>query len=96
MQNLPPPVIFTPETINPLLKYDNFKHNPIMHNFGETIQKLRKEKRLSQTEVAHLLDIPSQSKISSWESGTCIPDVLEAQKLAQLFGVTLAFLLGEV
>jgi transcriptional regulator with XRE-family HTH domain len=66
-----------------------------MQNLGTTIQKLRKEKRLSQTEVAHLLEIPSQSKISSWENGTCIPDVLEAQKLAQIFGVTLAFLLGE-
>ena len=66
-----------------------------MQNLGTTIQKLRKEKRLSQTELAHLLNIPSQSKISSWENDTCVPDVLEAQKLAQLFGVTLAFLLGE-
>ena len=96
----PPLIIFTSETINPLLKYDNFKHNPIkhnpiMHNLGETIKKLRKGLRLSQTELAHLLDIPAQSKISSWENGSCIPDVLEAQKLAHIFGVTVAFLLGE-
>lgn len=59
------------------------------------IQELRKQKRLSQTELAHQLDVPSQSKISSWENGTCIPDVLEAQKLAQIFDVSLAFLLGD-
>ncbi len=66
-----------------------------MQNLGKTIQKLRKENCLSQTELAHQLDVPSQSKISSWESGTCIPDVLEAQKLAQLFGVSLEHLLNE-
>lgn len=66
-----------------------------MQNLGTTIQKLRKEKRLSQTELAHLTDIPSQSKISSWESGACIPDVMEAQKLAQIFGVSLEYLLNE-
>lgn len=66
-----------------------------MQNLGTTIQKLRKEHHLSQTELAHQLDIPSQSKIPSWESGTCIPDVVEAQKLAQLFGVSLEFLLNE-
>lgn len=65
-----------------------------MQNLGKTIQKLRKEKRLSQTELAHLTNIPSQSKISSWENGTCIPDVLEAQKLAQIFGVSLESLLN--
>jgi transcriptional regulator with XRE-family HTH domain len=41
-------------------------------------QKLRKGNRLSQTELAHLLNIPSQSKISSWENGTCIPYILES------------------
>ena len=66
-----------------------------MSNLGTTIQKLRKANHLSQTELAHLLDIPSQSKISSWENGSCVPDVLEAQKLAHIFGVTVAFLLGE-
>ena len=50
---------------------------------------------LSQTELAHLLDIPSQSKISSWENNTCVPDVFEAQKLAQIFGVSLEELLKE-
>lgn len=38
-----------------------------------------KENHLLQTALAHQLDVPSQSKISSWENGNAIPDVLEAQ-----------------
>ena len=65
-----------------------------MRNLGKNIQKLRKENHLSQIELAHLLDIPSQSKISSWENCICIPNVLEAQRLAQIFNVSLDSLLG--
>jgi transcriptional regulator with XRE-family HTH domain len=66
-----------------------------MHILAKNIQKLRKEKRLSQTELAHLLDIPSQSKISDWENGRAIPDLLESQKLTQIFGVSLDYLLSD-
>ena len=60
-----------------------------MQNLGTKIQKLRKALRLSQTELAQQLNIPSQSKISSWESYICIPDdVLEAQKLAQILDIS--------
>jgi transcriptional regulator with XRE-family HTH domain len=59
------------------------------------IQKLRKEKRLSQTELAYLLDVPSQSKISDWENGRVVPNMLEAQKLTQIFGVSIDYLLGD-
>jgi transcriptional regulator with XRE-family HTH domain len=66
-----------------------------MHNLGKNIQKLRKEKCLSQTELAYLSDVPSQSKISDWENGRAIPDLLEAQKLTQIFGVSIEYLLGD-
>ncbi len=63
-----------------------------MQNLGITIQKLRKEKRLSQTELAHLLNIPAQSKISAWENGTCVPDVFGGTKISsniwRFFGVS--------
>jgi transcriptional regulator with XRE-family HTH domain len=66
------------------------------NNFiGKNIQKLRKEKRLSQTELAYLSDVPSQSKISDWENGRAIPDLLEAQKLTQIFGVSIDYLLSD-
>jgi transcriptional regulator with XRE-family HTH domain len=66
-----------------------------MHIIAKNIQKLRKEKRLSQTELAYLSDVPSQSKISDWENGRAIPDLLEAQKLTQIFGVSIEYLLSD-
>ena len=61
---------------------------------GRTIQKLRKEKCISQTELAFLLDIPSQSKISAWENGNCVPDLLESLQLSKIFNVPITNLLN--
>lgn len=66
-----------------------------MQNLGKTIQKLRKERHLSQSELAHFLEISSQSKISYWESGNNVPDVFEAQKIAIFFEISLESLLRE-
>jgi transcriptional regulator with XRE-family HTH domain len=66
-----------------------------MQNIGTTIRNLRIQHRLSQLALAELLDLPAQSKISSWESGKTIPDMLEGQKLAKIFGVNLEELLVE-
>lgn len=56
-----------------------------MQNLVKTIQKLRKERHLSQLELAYFLEISSQSKISYWESRNNVPDIFEAQKIA-IFG----------
>jgi transcriptional regulator with XRE-family HTH domain len=66
-----------------------------MHNLAKNIQKLRKALGFSQTELAYQLNVPSQSKISDWENGRAIPDVLEAQKLTQIFGVSIDALLSD-
>jgi transcriptional regulator with XRE-family HTH domain len=66
-----------------------------MQNIGTTIRNLRIQHRLSQLALAELLDLPAQSKISSWESGKTIPDMLEGQKLAKIFGVKVEELLVE-
>jgi transcriptional regulator with XRE-family HTH domain len=58
-----------------------------MKHIGTTIKKLRLKKQLSQTELAYLLELPSQSKISDWEKGIRIPSILEGYKLAQIFNV---------
>jgi transcriptional regulator with XRE-family HTH domain len=64
-----------------------------MQVIGLIIQKLRKQKQLTQAAFAHEVGIPSQSKISAWESGQNVPDILEAQKIADFFGVSVEFLL---
>jgi transcriptional regulator with XRE-family HTH domain len=67
-----------------------------MQSLGTTIRNLRLKNKLSQTELAHLINIPSQSKISAWESDNSLPDVLEAQKLAEVFDLTLEELVGGI
>lgn len=42
-------------------------------NFSEKLQKLRKENKLSQEQLANLLDVSRQA-VSKWESGTTYPE----------------------
>ncbi|NBB28229.1 helix-turn-helix transcriptional regulator [Cellulophaga sp. BC115SP] len=64
-----------------------------MSHLGKNIRNLRLKNRLSQAELADLVQIPSQSKISAWESDKSVPNVIEAQRLAQTLGVSLDTLL---
>ena len=43
-------------------------------NFNEKLQKLRKEKKYSQEELADMLDVTRQS-VSKWESGQTYPEM---------------------
>jgi transcriptional regulator with XRE-family HTH domain len=65
-----------------------------MQNLGATIRQLREKHRYSQSALAHLINIPSQSKISAWESDQTIPDVFEAQRIAKVFGISVDEFLG--
>jgi transcriptional regulator with XRE-family HTH domain len=60
-----------------------------MQRIGATIRDLRIKHQLTQFELAELLDLPAQSKISYWESGKTVPDMLEERQLAKIFGVEL-------
>ncbi len=60
-----------------------------MSTLGKNIRNLRLKNRLSQAALADLINIPSQSKISAWESDQSIPDILEAKKLSEVLGVAL-------
>lgn len=55
---------------------------------GENLQNLRKEKGLSQEEVAKALFVTRQT-ISKWETGKAEPGVSNLKALAELYGVTL-------
>ena len=65
--------------------------------FYEKLQKLRKEKGLSQEELAEMLGVSRQS-VSKWESGITYPETDKLMTLSDIFGVTLDSLLkdGEI
>ena len=60
----------------------------MMHKVGERIQKYRKQRNMSQEELAVLLNVSRQT-VSKWETGDTVPDVYNAVALAQLFHITL-------
>ena len=62
-------------------------------SIGETIKELRKEKGMSQTQLANLLFV-SQDTISLWECNKSLPDVKALIYLTRIFGVTADYILG--
>ncbi len=61
--------------------------------FGENFKKLRREARLSQTEVAEKLGI-YQSNVSDWENDVSRPEYEKLIQLARLYDCSIAELLG--
>jgi len=60
---------------------------------GQTIKKLRKERNLTQEELAKQLNITYQA-ISKWENETGMPDISQIVPLASVFGVSTDVLFG--
>ncbi len=61
-------------------------------NIEQRIQQLRKEKGLSQEQLADQLHISRQA-VSKWESGQSLPDIEKIVALSEYFGVTTDYLL---
>ena len=57
-------------------------------SLGTNISRLRAEKRLSQGDLAEVLEVSRQS-VSKWETDSSVPDLNRLMKLSQLFGVSL-------
>ncbi len=55
---------------------------------GMLIAIYRKEKHLTQGELAHKLNVPN-SYVAKWECGVCLPDVSLCKKLCDILGVSL-------
>lgn len=53
---------------------------------GQFLKKLRKEKELTQAELAEILGVSNRS-ISRWENGITMPDFDLLMELAQYYGV---------
>ncbi len=60
---------------------------------GKFISKLRKEKNLTQKELANLLKVNDKT-ISKWENGNYAPDIAYLIPLSELFGVTIEELIN--
>ena len=61
--------------------------------FGNRLYELRKQKGLSQEELASRLDVTRQT-VSKWELGETAPDIKQAQILSQIFNISLDELTG--
>ncbi len=58
-----------------------------MQNLGERLYVLRKNKNLSQEEVAEKLNVTRQT-ISKWETNQSVPDFDKVMPLCELYGIT--------
>ena len=63
--------------------------------FHEKIQNLRKEKGLSQEDLAEMMQVSRQS-VSKWESAGAYPETEKLIVLSEIFGVTIDSLLKDV
>ena len=62
-------------------------------SFGTKLQELRKEKGMTQEELANDLAITPQS-VSKWENEQSTPDLDTLVKIAKILGVSCDYLLG--
>lgn len=66
-----------------------------MDSPGKRIKKLREQFNLGQEDLAKKLDKSSKQTISNWENDRSEPTISDYRKLAEIFGTTVAFLIGE-
>lgn len=60
---------------------------------GKFITECRKEKKLTQTELANKLGITDKA-ISKWENGRCMPDIAILRELCSILGISINELLS--
>ena len=63
-----------------------------MDTLNERIKQLRKEKGLTQSQLADLLGVTDKA-VSKWEIGETNPDISLLPKMSEIFNVTLDYLL---
>ena len=68
--------------------------NDLKQIIASNISKLRKQKKLTQLEFAKALNY-SDKAISKWERAESIPDVIILKQIADLFGVTVDYIINE-
>lgn len=64
-----------------------------MDTIGKNIRRLRKERNLTQEELAEKLNVSAQA-VSKWENEAGLPDISQILPLASVFGVSTDMLFG--
>ena len=62
-------------------------------NFSDNLKRLRKEKKLNQSDLAAYFGI-GRTAVTSWENGSTIPNIEVLDKLADIFDISTDDLLG--
>lgn len=68
--------------------------NDLKQIIASNISKLRKQKKLTQLEFAKALNY-SDKAISKWERAESVPDIIILKQIADLFGVTVDYIINE-
>lgn len=68
--------------------------NNIRENIGKNLTELRKQKGLTQFEVAEKFHYSDKS-VSKWENGDTLPDVETLEEICEFYGVTLDFIIKD-
>jgi transcriptional regulator with XRE-family HTH domain len=77
------------------LLYDFGVENNIKENIAHNLANLRKNKKLTQNELAEKFSY-SDKAVSKWEHGEALPSIEVLQQLADFYGVSLDFLTHEI
>lgn len=64
-----------------------------MNDFGSKLLELRKERHLTQPQLAEQLNV-GKSIISLWETNQCEPTLSRLVSIAKFFDVSLDYLVG--
>ncbi len=62
-------------------------------NLSENIIRLRKQRKMTQEEIADHLGV-TKASVSKWENGLSLPDILLLPQIASLFDVSVDELIG--
>ncbi len=63
-------------------------------NFAKNVSTLRSEKKMTQSELASKLNYSDKS-VSKWERGESVPPIETLKAIADLFGVTIDYLISD-
>ena len=61
--------------------------------FNSRLRELRKEKALTQTQLAQILNV-SQATVAKWETDDREPDLIMILRLCEVFETSVDYLLG--